>query len=1757
MVTPDFRKLFIFLLLFLPIAAKAQEYYLYGGNRIDLERRPDKVAVIFKSQALSEEEKTNRIKSLLDDGDELNGYDDSYVTIKSPGIIPASQKYSTRFSQLSFVKFTAPVFYGTSRLVSTFVTDEFFVRLKDLKDTVKLDLLNLSNSAFIKGRIGDEYTFVIKTFDDVARNALEMCEIYMNSGLFVFAEPDFVCESKGFFNWTPSDPLFNTQWALKNTGQTSNTGGYAFGFDSAKSTGIAGADMNVYKAWDYIRGNQSVKVAVFDTGVDSLHPDLKDNLAVGYNAWNNTNRNKIDTGNHGTCTLGIIGAKSDNGIGIAGIAGGNSGLGYCQISSFRLVNNSGDFIDDISLARAFDTARARNFHVSSNSWGGGLPGSVTDTAINRCATESRGGKGCLIVCASGNDAIGRIIYPSSNPNTISVGASTNIDAKKSPGTGDQFWWGGNYGVSSYHWYDSTYLGLVAPTICITTDKRGSMGYTTGDYDSTFNGTSCSTPQVSGVAALVFSINPNFTSGQVKSFILRGCDKIDNVEYSVNRDYGKWNMYYGYGRVNAYNSVLLSLGTDVTPPVIIHKNRGTIATTLPVPVVAEIVDQDGSSVPSTGQYAPMLIFRKSKNGSSWSAFDTVRTTFHIGNVYSFYIPGSGYNTDVQYYIKAFDNSGNAALFPKTAPDTSSLCYFLTGSLTNYPLKIPAFSVPAAGNMLDTFVVSPQVTCPGFRISDVNVKFYVRSTSINSLTLISLMSPLDHRINRKNIQSKNYVGGTSFTGTTIADTASNLWVSLPYSSNNNLSVKPDMPFVGLTGQYAAGKWNVTFDLYQIAVTVDSIIINLAKSSGLTSPCFKHETASDTISNFSYKSNPDTNYYYAKNIGTSIMYLSNFAITGPDASDLSLISPPLSVNAGDSARIRILYNHNFTFAKSDSAEERNKQDKSSGNVLSFNTNDPFRPSIKVSLTVSDAAGPSISYVPLGNIQSSANRVLSNVTMWDYNGVDTVTRPRIYYRRKIDANVFNDNTTNTPGWKYTSATGTGGSPYTFVMDYGKLYDRRNVIDGDTVLYFITAQDISSPAYVSIKQGVFNSLPSSVNLTASAFPVTGTNEFRVIGPPLNGDYIVSASVFRENSGLNIKFEKQLRKEITSVPVPDNLTKKSKQKDFRKQSIDTDSSGFPGEFIMNNDYHYENREVMREYFVPVLDGKEYSGMLYTPVKKLKDNEKGDSPQQFAYATIGAALQNIKERGIAGPVRLLLSDASFMTENFPITIDSVPGLSSVNTLTIKSGPTWTPLIMSGTSQSIFKISNKSYITIDGSNTNGGITRDMFIVSSNASQSFPVWIMSGTDKTKNVTVKNCLIYSGENSIGSAPILVSGLNNPANPCNFDSIYVTNNSLAKGRFGIYVNGGNSTTSYGSNLFASGNSAELSGANAIGYAGIFSSGVKKGIISGNSFSNFNDIGDEDDIGIAVSAGDSGIFVERNKIFSLGYSGLSGYGGHGIDINTGLSQSNVVIRNNLIYDITGDGYDFSGNFAFDNPIGIAVANGQLGIRIYNNTINLFGNTLNHVNALSSGICIGGSSGADIRNNCIVNNLGLLSSLGLGSSCVTALSNGMQFQNIDYNVYYVNPSGSGIKAIGKISTINYLTLNDFIPASGGNRNSYCENPGFQNNYNLFPDTTNSTCWILKSKGYPLSLVQMDFNSRPRSTTIIGGPINIGAYEFTTLTEPPPAIASGAPSPGNTTTYRQGERILMEITWGSGDNGNSIILPEAKKAIPNRASARRFK
>ena len=112
-------------------------------------------------------------------------------------------------------------------------------------------------------------------------------------------------------------------------------------------------------------------------------------------------------------------------------------------------------------------------HVSSNSWGGGTPSPTLTTAINNLSASGRGGLGCVILFSSGNDGRNPPAYPSYLASVVCVGASTKHDQKKAAGTGNQYWWGGNYGEDT-----NGDLDLVAPTICYTTDIRRTGGYHT-------------------------------------------------------------------------------------------------------------------------------------------------------------------------------------------------------------------------------------------------------------------------------------------------------------------------------------------------------------------------------------------------------------------------------------------------------------------------------------------------------------------------------------------------------------------------------------------------------------------------------------------------------------------------------------------------------------------------------------------------------------------------------------------------------------------------------------------------------------------------------------------------------------------------------------------------------------------------------------------------------------------------------------------------------------------------------------------------------------------------------------------------------------------------------------------------------------------------------------------------------------------------------------------------------------------------------
>ncbi|MBN2382970.1 hypothetical protein JXQ70_08820 [bacterium] len=157
-------------------------------------------------------------------------------------------------------------------------------------------------------------------------------------------------------------------------------------------------------------------------------------------------------------------------------------------------------------------------------------------------------------------------------------------------------------------------------------------------------------------------------------------------------------------------------------------------------------------------------------------------------------------------------------------------------------------------------------------------------------------------------------------------------------------------------------------------------------------------------------------------------------------------------------------------------------------------------------DIRPPTIIYLPLDDTVSLDDPVLSNVTIIDDSGVDTApgSKPRIYYKRSTDPNIYNDNTNATEGWKYTE-TPDSTSPFTFTIEYDRLYE--GTISYETVIkYFIVAQDMADPVNVAINIGEFAAVQSSVALDTTAFPIAEPISYFTLYQPLSGVKTVCAS---------------------------------------------------------------------------------------------------------------------------------------------------------------------------------------------------------------------------------------------------------------------------------------------------------------------------------------------------------------------------------------------------------------------------------------------------------------------------------------------------------------------------------------------------------------------------------------------------------------------------------------------------------------------------
>jgi subtilisin family serine protease len=335
----------------------------------------------------------------------------------------------------------------------------------------------------------------------------------------------------------PNDPYFPNQWHLHNTGQ---------------SGGTPGADIRAPQAWAITTGDPNIVVAVVDSGVDSKHPDLVDNLVPGYDFMEGDSQPdpalSYYRNAHGTACAGLIAAQGNNTVGVTGVTWS------CKIMPIRIWWQSDDetsyWITEADSATAFRWTANKGADVLSNSWTfGTTPTPIFQSAIadvTRTGGIGRGGKGCIVLFCAGNDS-GPLPYPDRYPEVISVGATDHNDVRC---------YYSNYGPE---------LDLVAPSSMgrgeselintggrgwlWTTDISGPAGFDTRpgspypdvlDY-TVFSGTSGACPIAAGVAALILSIEPNLTSEEVRDFMTRSAKDLGDA----GRD-----DYYGYGRVDA-------------------------------------------------------------------------------------------------------------------------------------------------------------------------------------------------------------------------------------------------------------------------------------------------------------------------------------------------------------------------------------------------------------------------------------------------------------------------------------------------------------------------------------------------------------------------------------------------------------------------------------------------------------------------------------------------------------------------------------------------------------------------------------------------------------------------------------------------------------------------------------------------------------------------------------------------------------------------------------------------------------------------------------------------------------------------------------------------------------------------------------------------------------------------------------------------------------------------------------------------------
>ncbi|SER41775.1 Serine protease, subtilisin family [Salipaludibacillus aurantiacus] len=326
---------------------------------------------------------------------------------------------------------------------------------------------------------------------NLTKNPYELIEEWAGDPEVVFMEPNYTFEKQSIGERTvndeveflPNDEFYaDYQWNLHQ--------------------------LNLEEAWVKTKGGEEVLAAIIDSGIDPDHPDLKDRIIKGYNAFENNKAFSDDNG-HGTHVAGIVGAETNNDFGVAGV-------------TWEIPLLAVKVLDDEAMGNSFSIAKGIRWATDNGAKVINLSlGDDHDSKLMHDAVKYAYDRDVVIIAATGNDNVRIPMYPAAYEEVLAVG-SLNMRNRRS------FY--SNFG---------NHIDVTAPGEHIPSTF-------TGDEYVMMSGTSMAAPHVAGIASLIRSHNPDLSNEEVYEKIRK-----------TSTDLGPrgFDPFYGHGMVNAADALL--------------------------------------------------------------------------------------------------------------------------------------------------------------------------------------------------------------------------------------------------------------------------------------------------------------------------------------------------------------------------------------------------------------------------------------------------------------------------------------------------------------------------------------------------------------------------------------------------------------------------------------------------------------------------------------------------------------------------------------------------------------------------------------------------------------------------------------------------------------------------------------------------------------------------------------------------------------------------------------------------------------------------------------------------------------------------------------------------------------------------------------------------------------------------------------------------------------------------------------------------